>query len=82
MAAELDSAGVEVLCPPALNQVLVAFGDGTETDAVIDRVQAGGEAWMGGTTWQGRRAMRISVSDTSTTDADVGRAIAAMLAAR
>jgi len=82
LAIELGAAGVEVLCPPALNQVLVAFGDDTATDAVIERVQASGEAWMGGTSWHGRRAMRISVSDTSTTDADIDRAIAAVLAAR
>ncbi len=81
MGDELDAAGVEVLCPPALNQLLVAFGDDTDTDAVIARVQASGDAWMGGTTWQGRRAMRISVSDTSTTDVDIDRAIAAILIA-
>ena len=82
MAVELEAAGVELLCPPALNQVLAAFGDDEATVATIERVQAGGEAWMGGTTWHGRRAMRISVSDTSTTDADVDRTIAAVLAAR
>ncbi len=81
MAVELDAAGAEVLCPPALNQLLVAFGDDAETDAVVARLQASGDAWMGATTWQGRRAMRISVSDTSTTDADIDRAVAAILTA-
>jgi len=81
-ASALDDAGVEVLCPPALNQVLVAFGDDDATDKVIERVQESGDTWMGGTTWQGRRAMRISVSDTSTTDADVERAIDTVLASR
>jgi len=81
-AVELSAADVSVVCPPALNQVLVSFGDDATTDTVIERVQASGVAWMGGTTWQGRRAMRISVSDTSTTDDDVGRAITAILAAR
>jgi glutamate/tyrosine decarboxylase-like PLP-dependent enzyme len=80
-ATALGAAGAEVLCPPALNQVLVAFGTDVDTDRVIERVQASGEAWMGGTVWRGRRAMRISVSDTSTSDADVARAIAAILAA-
>jgi glutamate/tyrosine decarboxylase-like PLP-dependent enzyme len=82
LAVELDAAGVEVLCPPALNQVLVAFGNDDETDAVIARLQRGGEAWMGGTSWKGRRAMRISVSDTSSTETDIDRAIAAIHAAR
>ena len=61
--------------------MLVAFGDDDRTDQVIAAVQSGGDAWMGGTTWQGRRAMRISVSDTSTTDDDIDRAIAAVLSA-
>ena len=82
MATELAASGVEVLCPPALNQLLVAFGDDDQTDAVIARLQGGGEAWMGGTSWHGRRAMRISVSDTSSTETDIDRAIAAVLAAR
>lgn len=80
-AERLDDAGADVLIPPVLNQVLVAFGDDDHTDAVIERVQASGEAWMGGTTWHGRRAMRISVSDTSTTTDDVDRAVAAIVAA-
>lgn len=80
-AESLADEGADVLMPPVLNQVLVAFGDDATTDAVIAKVQASGEAWMGGTTWQGRRAMRISVSDSSTTDDDVDRAVAAILAA-
>lgn len=82
IAAELRAAGIEIVCPQGLNQVLAAFGTDEATDAVIARVQASGEAWMGGTKWKGRRAMRISVSDTSTTDADIDRAVAAVLAAR
>lgn len=77
----LDAGGAEVLAPPVLNQVLVAFGDDDTTDAVIDRVQRDGVCWMGGTTWHGRRAMRISVSDTSTTADDVQASVASVLAA-
>src|SRR5918992_3696891 len=54
--------GVEVLNEVALNQVLVRFGDDDLTRAVIARVQDEGTAWMGGTTWHGMAAMRISVS--------------------
>ena len=49
------------------------------TRAVIHRVQADGEAWMGGTTWQGKGAMRISVSNWSTTEADIDRTAATIL---
>ena len=51
------------------------------TDAVIDAVQRDGTCWMGGTTWRGRRLMRISVSNATTTEADIDVAAAAILAA-
>ena len=78
--------GVEVLNEVVLNQVLVRFPDpGGDTDGrtreVIRRVQAGGTLWLGGTTWHGMAAMRISVSNWSTTDADVDRSVAAILQA-
>jgi hypothetical protein len=51
------------------------------TDRVVDAVQRSGTCWMGATTWQGRRLMRISVSSWRTTDHDVDRSVAAILAA-
>jgi glutamate/tyrosine decarboxylase-like PLP-dependent enzyme len=83
MAEELARAdGVEVLNEVCLNQVLVRFGDDDEgTSEVIRRVQEGGTAWLGGTTWQGRGAMRIAVSSHATTDDDARRTVAAVLAA-
>jgi hypothetical protein len=51
------------------------------TDRVIAAVQRTGECWMGATTWRGMRLMRISVSNWSTTEGDVDRAVAAILAA-
>jgi glutamate/tyrosine decarboxylase-like PLP-dependent enzyme len=78
--------GVEVLNEVVLNQVLVRFPDpGGDHDGrtreVVRRVQAGGTLWLSGTTWHGMAAMRISVSNWSTTDADVDRSVAAILAA-
>jgi len=73
LAGRLDGVdGVDVLNEVVLNQVLVRFGDDDgRTNEVIRRVQQEGTAWMGGTTWQGRAAMRISVSNWSTTEADI-----------
>jgi len=51
------------------------------TRAVITNVQQDGTAWLSGTTWQGRTAMRISVSNWSTSTADVDRAVDAILRA-
>lgn len=81
MARRLAAGGAELLAPVVLNQALAAFGDDAVTDAVITGVQRGGEAWFGSTTWQGRKAMRISVSDVATTLDDVDRAVDAVLAA-
>src|SRR5580704_2404280 len=64
-----------------LNQVLVGFGDDELTERIIERTQRSGECWMGGTTWRGQRLMRISVSSWRTTEADVDRSVAAIVAA-
>ena len=81
MADRLREAdGVEVLNDVVLNQVLVRFGDDDErTRGVIAAVQEDGTAWMGGTTWKGVAAMRISVSNWSTTEADADRTVDAIL---
>jgi glutamate/tyrosine decarboxylase-like PLP-dependent enzyme len=67
--------GVEIGNEIVLNQVLVSFGDDELTDRVLAGVQEDGTCWMGGTTWRGRRYMRISVSNWSTTEADVDRSV-------
>jgi glutamate/tyrosine decarboxylase-like PLP-dependent enzyme len=73
--------GVEILNDVVLNQVLVRFGDDERTREVVRRVQEGGVCWLGATDWQGRAAMRISVSSFRTTGEDVERSAAAILAA-
>ena len=75
------------VCVPQINQGLVRFFDpragATEedhdrrTDAVMAAINASGEAFFTGTTWRGRRCMRVSVSSWRTTAGDVDRAVAA-----
>jgi len=77
----LRSAGCEILNEVVLNQVLVSFGDAGTTLRVIDRIQREGACWCGPTTWQGRTAMRISVSSWATTPEDVERSLEAMIRA-
>jgi glutamate/tyrosine decarboxylase-like PLP-dependent enzyme len=74
--------GCETLNDVVLNQVLVRFEDDEATDVVIAAIQAGGEAWVGGTTWDGRRAIRVSVSNWQTSEEDVERTLAAFADAR
>jgi glutamate/tyrosine decarboxylase-like PLP-dependent enzyme len=72
--------GVQVLNDVVLNQVLVRFADDdTVTRRVIEGVQQDGTCWMSGTTWHGRAAMRISVSNWSTTTTDVDMSVDAVL---
>jgi glutamate/tyrosine decarboxylase-like PLP-dependent enzyme len=77
---------LEVLNDVVLNQVLVrAAGRGDQADAltrdIITRVQDDGTCWLGGTTWQGLAAIRISVSNWSTSDDDIDRSTDAILRA-
>jgi glutamate/tyrosine decarboxylase-like PLP-dependent enzyme len=80
--------GAELLAEPVLNQALVRFLDpkagageaehAQRTDDVIAAINATGEAFFTGSTWKGRRVMRISVSSWQTTDEDVERVVQAV----
>ena len=73
---------VEILNDVVLNQVLVRFGgDDAVTQATVRGVQEDGTCWLSGTEWQGRAAMRISVSNWQTSEEDVERSAAAILEA-
>jgi glutamate/tyrosine decarboxylase-like PLP-dependent enzyme len=80
-ADQLSSGGCEILNDVVLNQVLVSFGDPAHTRDVIARVQKEGVCWCGPTEWQGRTAMRISVSSWATREEDVDRSVASILRA-
>ena len=73
----VDLPGVELLNDVVLNQVLFRFEDDDRTDAVLEAVQRDGRAWMSGTVWDGRRAIRISVSNWQTGDAETDLALQA-----
>jgi glutamate/tyrosine decarboxylase-like PLP-dependent enzyme len=77
--------GAEVVREPTLNQGLVRFLDlkrnaaeedhDRRTEEVIAAMVASGEAFFGGTSWRGRRAMRVSVCCWRTSDEDVDRVV-------
>jgi len=76
---------VRIVNEVVLNQVLVRFeparGDaGIFTRAVVGRVQREGTCWMAGTRWHELDAMRISISNWSTTEEDIARSAKAILA--
>jgi glutamate/tyrosine decarboxylase-like PLP-dependent enzyme len=75
---------VRILNEVVLNQVLVRFEDphwdaDALTRAVIAGVQQEGTCWLGGTVWHGMAAMRISISNWSTTEQDIDRSADAIL---
>lgn len=80
--------GAETVWSPTINQGLVRFLDpspvATEedhdkrTDQVIEEILKTGQAFFGGTTWRGRRAMRVSVCNWQTDEDDVERVVAAV----
>ncbi|MCX4775979.1 pyridoxal phosphate-dependent decarboxylase family protein [Streptomyces sp. NBC_01264] len=70
--------GATVLNEVVFTQVCAEFGDDERTDRVLTRLLDDGTAWISGSTWRGRRVMRISVSNWSTTDDDVRRALDAI----
>ena len=78
-AEKLAASGCEILNEVFLNQVLVSFGDAERTKRVIEGIQAEGTCWCGVTVWQGRTAMRISVSSWATTADDVDKSVEAIL---
>ena len=73
--AELD--GVELLNEVVLNQVLFRFDSDERTDEILRLVQEDGRVWMSGTTWDGRKAIRLSVSNWQTGDAEIDLAVGA-----
>lgn len=78
--------GITVLNEVVLNQVIVEFGTGdvaarkAATEAVIAGVQADGTLFAAGSGWHGRWVMRLSVSSSATTDADIDRSADAIIA--
>jgi glutamate/tyrosine decarboxylase-like PLP-dependent enzyme len=78
-ADRLRFAGYEILNDVVVNQVLVSFGSAEKTREIMRRVQEEGTCWCGGTVWQGKTAMRISVSSWATTEEDIDRSAAAVI---
>ena len=78
-AEGLSDAGYQILNDVVINQVLVSFGDAETTNKVISKIQEDGTCWCGGTIWQEKTAMRISVVSWATTDEDVEKSLEAII---
>lgn len=72
--------GAVSIARPCMNQGLVRFDDTAGTnisDAIIAAINASGEAFVSGGTWNGERVMRISVCGWNTNSKDVARTVKA-----
>jgi glutamate/tyrosine decarboxylase-like PLP-dependent enzyme len=78
LADGVRALGGEVLNDVVFTQVCTAWGDDATTAEVERLLLADGVAWMTGSTWQGRRVLRIAVSNHSTTAEDVEQSLAAL----
>jgi glutamate/tyrosine decarboxylase-like PLP-dependent enzyme len=81
-AEQLAENGFRVLNEVVFNQVLVACDTPAETEATLAGIQNAGECWCGGTNWQDKPAIRISVCSWATTSDDVDRSVRAFIKAR
>ena len=81
IALGLGHLNLEVLNDVELNQVLFCAKDDISTEKLLTHIQESGEIWMSGTTWAGRKAIRLSVSSWATTSEDVQRTLAVIRAA-
>jgi glutamate/tyrosine decarboxylase-like PLP-dependent enzyme len=75
MAERLNEIpGARIVNDVVLNQVLVQLPGGDDANrAAVAAVQRDGTCWLGGTTWDDRYVLRVSISNWATTDDDVDR---------
>jgi glutamate/tyrosine decarboxylase-like PLP-dependent enzyme len=67
--------GVEVLNEVDYTQVCLALDTDERTRALGARIVEDETAWISGSTWRGRAVLRVSVSNWSTDESDVDRAL-------
>ena len=71
-----QAIGFEILNDVVFNQVIVQCETDELTEAVTAQIQELRECWVGGSTWKGRKVIRISVCSWATTEEDVKRSVA------
>jgi glutamate/tyrosine decarboxylase-like PLP-dependent enzyme len=81
-ATELDAAGFEIINDVVFNQVMVRCDTGELTTKTIERIQELRECWVGGSIWNGKETIRISVCSWATTSEDVTRSVNSFITAR
>ena len=78
-AHQLSHSGVTVRNRVVLNQVLLEAGTPENAQRICSAVRDSGRAWLGPSSWQGRAAIRISVTSWRTTERDIDDLVALLL---
>lgn len=82
IAQKLSARNFEVVNEVAFNQVLVRLDEEEQTKALLAKLQSSGTIWLGGTSWENKVAIRISICSWKTTLQDIDRAVEVFVAAR
>lgn len=69
--------GFTVLNDVVFNQVMVCCETDALTSQTLERIQTQRECWVGGSQWQGRKVIRVSICSWVTTADDVERSVKA-----
>lgn len=80
-AAQLQNVGYDLINPPCFNQFMIACRTDEETERVLKGIQESGICWCSGSSWKGRRIIRVSVCSHATTIEDIDNSVAACKAA-
>ncbi len=78
LAEGLEAIGFEIHNDVVLNQIVATIGDAAFTEAIRKRVEEDGGCWFGSTHWQGRPAVRFSISSWATTGRDIEQSLEAI----
>jgi len=71
LAIELEKAGFTILNEVVYNQILVSLENEEHTKSVLSFLQNSGKIWLGGSLWDDKAVIRISVSSWRTNEADI-----------
>ncbi len=82
-ADQLREANFEILNDVVFNQIIVSpCADDSTTQLIIEAIQNAGECWVGGSEWNGRKVIRISICSWVTSREDIQRSVEAFICAR
>jgi glutamate/tyrosine decarboxylase-like PLP-dependent enzyme len=79
---QLEANGFEIVNEVVFNQVLVHYRDNHTTKKILNDIQEQRICWCGGSKWNGKDVIRISVCSWATTESDVSMSVESFIKAR